>query len=59
MKIISKTLKLLPLLVLVIGFQACSSDDDNNIPQQMDIVETAFAAPRLTNLVFRAYFKYL
>ncbi|MBA6154233.1 fasciclin domain-containing protein [Gelidibacter maritimus] len=52
MKIISKTLKILPLLLLVIGFQSCSSDDDNNVaPLPMNIVETAMATPDLSNLV--------
>ncbi len=51
MTIISKTLKILPLLLLVIGFQSCSSDDDNNTPKQMDIVETAVATPELSSLV--------
>lgn len=51
MKIISKTFKILPLLLLVIGFQSCSSDDDNNTPQQMDIVQTAVASPNLSILV--------
>ncbi len=52
MKIISKTLKILPLLLLVVGFQSCSSDDDNNIePQPMNIVETAVATPDLSSLV--------
>lgn len=52
MKIISKTLKILPLLVLVFGFQSCSNDDDNNVePQPMNIVETAVATPDLSNLV--------
>ncbi|WP_027125533.1 fasciclin domain-containing protein [Gelidibacter mesophilus] len=51
MKIISKTLKILPLLLLAIGFQSCSSDDDNNMPQEMDIVETAISSPNLSSLV--------
>ena len=51
MTIISKTLKIFPLLLLVIGLQSCSNDDDNNMPQQMDIVETAIATPDLSNLV--------
>lgn len=52
MKIISKTLKILPLLLLVIGVQSCSSDDDNNFePQPMNIVETAIATPDLSSLV--------
>lgn len=51
MKIISKISMLLPLLLLVIGFQSCSSDDDNTMPQQKDIVETAMSSPQLTSLV--------
>ena len=51
MTIISKTLKIFPLLLLVIGLQSCSNDDDNNMPQQMDIVETAIATPDLSSLV--------
>ncbi|MEO8774430.1 MAG: fasciclin domain-containing protein [Gelidibacter sp.] len=51
MTIISKTLKILPLLLLMIGFQSCSNDDDNTTPKQMDIVETAMASPDLSSLV--------
>ncbi|MGC1631832.1 MAG: fasciclin domain-containing protein [Gelidibacter sp.] len=51
MTIISKTLKILPLLLLMVGFQSCSDDDDNTMPQQMDIVETAMASPDLSSLV--------
>lgn len=52
MKIISKTLKILPLLLLVVGLQSCSNDDDNNTePQPMNIVETAVATSDLSNLV--------
>ncbi|WP_033956622.1 fasciclin domain-containing protein [Psychroserpens jangbogonensis] len=54
MKIISKTFKILPLLLFVFAFQACSSDDDNDsitLPQQLDIVETAIATPELSSLV--------
>jgi uncharacterized surface protein with fasciclin (FAS1) repeats len=51
MKIISKTFKILPLLLLLIGLQSCSNDDDNNAPQEMDIVQTAIASPDLTSLV--------
>ena len=54
MKIISKTFKILPLLLFVIAFQACSNDDDNNTiiqPQQLDIVDTAIATPELSSLV--------
>ena len=54
MKIISKTLKLIPLLLTVFALQACSNDDDNNtinVPQQLNIVETAQATPALSSLV--------
>lgn len=52
MKIISKLFKILPLLLLVLGFQACSSDDDNNVaPQPMNIVETAMDTQDLSSLV--------
>ncbi|WP_431135748.1 fasciclin domain-containing protein [Psychroserpens mesophilus] len=54
MKIISKTFKILPLLLFVFAFQACSNDDDNDtitLPQQLDIVDTALATPELSNLV--------
>ncbi|MBR9846008.1 MAG: fasciclin domain-containing protein [Algicola sp.] len=54
MKIISKTFKILPLLLFVFAFQACSNDDDNNTiiqPQQLDIVDTAIATPELSSLV--------
>ena len=54
MKIISKTFKILPLLLVVFAFQACSNDDDNNTivqPQQLDIVDTAIATPELSSLV--------
>ncbi len=53
MKIISKTLKLLPLLFVVFAFQACSDDDDNPIPAPttVDIVATAQGSVELTNLV--------
>lgn len=53
MKIISKTLKIFPLLLFVFAFQACSNDDDNTItvPQQLNIVETAQATPALSSLV--------
>ena len=50
MKIISKTFKILPLLLLMIGFQSCSNDDDNT-PKEMDIVQTAIATPDLSSLV--------
>jgi len=53
MKIISKTLKIFPLLLFVFAFQACSNDDDITItvPQQLNIVETAQATPALSSLV--------
>lgn len=52
MKLISKTFKFLPLLVLVVALQSCSSDDDNNFePQPMTIVETAMDTPDLSSLV--------
>jgi len=53
MKIISKTLKLLPLFLFVFAFQACSDDDDNSVvvPQQLNIVETAQATDALSSLV--------
>ncbi|HUH28861.1 fasciclin domain-containing protein, partial [Gelidibacter sp.] len=52
MKIISKTLKILPFLLLVVGFQSCSNDDDNNMePQPMNIVETADATSDLSSLI--------
>ncbi len=45
MKIISKTLKLLPLFLLVLGLNSCSDDDDNNTPapQTNTIVDVAVA----------------
>ncbi|WP_435412225.1 fasciclin domain-containing protein [Psychroserpens mesophilus] len=54
MKIISKTFKIFPLLLVVFAFYACSNDDDNNaiiLPQQLDIVDTAIATPELSSLV--------
>ncbi|MFK7782371.1 fasciclin domain-containing protein [Psychroserpens sp.] len=54
MKIISKTIKILPLLLFVFAFTACSDDDDNDpiiVPQQLNIVETAQATPALSSLV--------
>lgn len=52
MKLISKTFKFLPLLVLAVALQSCSSDDDNNFePQPMTIVETAMDTPDLSSLV--------
>ena len=44
MKIISKNFKLLTVFLLVIGFTACSDDDDNNVtPQPTTIVDVAVA----------------
>ena len=53
MKIISKMLKLLPVFLLVLGFTACSSDDDNGTttPPVGNIVEVALSDPDLTVLV--------
>lgn len=54
MKIISKTIKILPLLLFVITVTSCSNDDDNDtivVPQQLNIVETAQATPALSTLV--------
>ncbi|WP_299226551.1 fasciclin domain-containing protein [uncultured Psychroserpens sp.] len=54
MKIISKTLRILPLLLFVLALQSCSDDDDNNqiiLPQQLNIVQTAQATPALSSLV--------
>jgi uncharacterized surface protein with fasciclin (FAS1) repeats len=53
MKIISKTLKLLPLFLFVFAFQACSDDDDNGpvAPAPLNIVEIASANPNLSSLV--------
>jgi uncharacterized surface protein with fasciclin (FAS1) repeats len=44
MKIISKTLKMLPFFLLALGLTACSDDDDNNPdPQPTTIVDVAVA----------------
>ena len=54
MKLISKTLKLLPLLFVVFAFNACSDDDDNGTPSQptlLNIFATAETSADLTNLV--------
>ena len=53
MKIISKTLKLLPLFLVVLGLTACSSDDDNGGPtaQTTTVVDLALATPSLSTLV--------
>ena len=50
-----KTIKKLPLLLLVVLVSfSCSNDDDNNdnqIPQELNIVETAIATADLSSLV--------
>ncbi|WP_026755887.1 fasciclin domain-containing protein [Sediminibacter sp. Hel_I_10] len=55
MKIISKTIKILPLLFVVFAFQACSDDDDATTPVPeptlLNIFATADASADLTNLV--------
>ena len=53
MKIISKTLKMLPFFLLLIGLTACSDDDDNGPvdPQTNSIVDLAIAADDLSILV--------
>lgn len=55
MKIISKTIKLLPVFLLVLGLTACSDDDDNaptTPPAEVgNIVEIALGDPQLTALV--------
>jgi uncharacterized surface protein with fasciclin (FAS1) repeats len=59
MKIISKTLKLLTVLILVIGLASCSNDDDNDTPVATTVVDVALengltslaAALEATNLV--------
>ena len=59
MKIISKTLKLIPVFILVMGLTACSSDDDNNTPPTTTVIDVALengltslaAALEATNLV--------
>ena len=45
MKFISNYLKLLPVLLLVIGFQSCSDDDDGTVtpPEETTIVDVAVA----------------
>ncbi len=50
MKIISKTLKLLPVFLLVIGLTSCSSDDDNNTPAVTTTVIDVALANGLTSL---------
>jgi uncharacterized surface protein with fasciclin (FAS1) repeats len=55
MKIISKTIKILPLFLMALVIASCSSDDDNNggttTPPQLNVVETAIATADLTSLV--------
>lgn len=52
MKIISKTLKILPLFLFVFAFQACNDDEDVPfVPAPLNIVEIASANPNLSNLV--------
>lgn len=54
MKIISKTLKFLPLFLIAFVITSCNNDDDNvitNPPQQLNIVETAIATADLSSLV--------
>ena len=51
MKIISKTLKLLPVFLLVLGLTSCSDDDDNNgNPVQSTTVVDVALANDLTSL---------
>ena len=52
MKIISKTLKLIPVFLLVIGLSACSNDDDNNSapPADFNMVNVIENDPQLTVL---------
>ena len=51
MNIISKISKIMPLLLFVLVFQACSSDDDNGPTPTPNIVEIASATPELSSLV--------
>nr|WP_321228619.1 fasciclin domain-containing protein [uncultured Psychroserpens sp.] len=54
MKIISKTIKFLPLFLLALVITSCNNDDDNGItttPQELNIVETAIATSDLSSLV--------
>ncbi|WP_353779381.1 fasciclin domain-containing protein [Winogradskyella sp. 3972H.M.0a.05] len=54
MKIISKTLRFIPIFFLVIGLSSCSNDDDANPPgnnQPETIVEIASANPIFSTLV--------
>ncbi|MEM6829531.1 MAG: fasciclin domain-containing protein [Bacteroidota bacterium] len=54
MKIISKTIKLLPIFLLVLGLSGCSDDDDGIVvvpPNEQSIVDIALGNPNLTSLV--------
>ncbi|MCK8479606.1 fasciclin domain-containing protein [Psychroserpens algicola] len=53
MKIISKTLRLLPLFFMALALQGCSDDDDSGtiIQNPLNIVEIASANPNLSSLV--------
>ena len=53
MKIISKTIKLLPVFLLDLGLNSCSDDDNNDGPSAMTttIVDLAVNAPQLSSLV--------
>lgn len=53
MKIISKTIKLLPLFLMALAVFSCNDDDDNGVapPVQLNIVQTASASADLTSLV--------
>lgn len=51
MKIISKNFKLLTVFLLVIGFTACSDDDDVTQVTLQNVVDTAIADSELTSLV--------
>lgn len=52
MKIISKNFKLLAVFIMIIGFTACSDDDDGTTPVTLvDVVDTAIADSDLSSLV--------
>ncbi|MBT8324531.1 MAG: fasciclin domain-containing protein [Winogradskyella sp.] len=53
MKIISKTLRLLPIFILALGLVSCDSDDNNDGPtaQSTTIVDLAASDPNLSVLV--------
>lgn len=55
MKIISKTIKLLPLFLMALVITSCNDDDYNNgaviTPVQLNIVDTAIATADLSSLV--------